>query len=424
MTGRDPIRAGICVALLASSTLAADGPSSPAAGPFAVTMTVEEALRALPSADKTLSPYAGRVVSVATDWTHAEQAYRVMLRPMRYGAAKLTLRSEQKVRNSRACRERVTALAAYFETDFGALAPSASDSTSFDTLKVGRTARVGEAELEIDGERFGDASVFAWFFSQPAAGDRRYAIVASAQYTPFTDKCAIAADVTVAKVGRPAYETMDVSALKAVQQPTRFDLSDSIEGLTLPKAGVTVALDCEVVRGNGRIRDCFSGERGKPLSQEARAAVRRLNATVFDPKQLDPDNDVPLRGVFSVKLKPGDRMKAPALPLPTVMVPPPRSADNTINHVWAYSPAPGEVSKLYPARALDAGIEGRITADCTVREDLSLRCINVASTPSNDSAFEEAALKVIALHRVAPVMRDGTLAAGAEFPLAVKFRVE
>ena len=93
----------------------------------------------------------------------------------------------------------------------------------------------------------------------------------------------------------------------------------------------------------------------------------------------------------------------------------------TTSYTWAKIPTPTELEARYPRAALNDGIEGFIVARCTVREDLSLSCTDVVSTP--EGTFEEAGTDVIALFRVAPLLREGKSAVGATFPLRVRFQI-
>ncbi|MFM9864077.1 MAG: energy transducer TonB, partial [Micropepsaceae bacterium] len=279
-------------------------------------------------------------------------------------------------------------------------------------------AQVGEVEEEGDDDFFGTDSMYGWFFSQAPSEAYPFGVSANAQFLPGDRTCAIAADIKLPAKNRPAFEVLDTQAVKPTRQPTASVPSFSIEGLSLPKGGTTVSLNCEVVRTAGYLQDCFEGARGKPLTPEGRAARERANGIAFDPKQLDPDNDVPLRAVLTMKLLPSEQ-KTPAelgVSHPAPMSGNPRP---TVNHRWAKVATGDELMTRYPMKALREGIQGSITATCTVRADMSLSCTDIIGDPPG--VFEGAAKSVLALYRVEPTLKDGTRAEGAVLKLRVKF---
>ena len=218
--------------------------------------------------------------------------------------------------------------------------------------------------------------------------------------------------------------------VRPAHQPPPEILSASLEGLDLPKGGKTIQLNCEVVRASGAPRDCFEGARGSTPTPEGRAATVRAYYIVFDPKQLDPDNDVPLRVTLAIKLSPAERRaqvklgapKNPPPPLPMQVPSPPSRTPSSLKVVWTKVPTANELSARYPAVALRDGIKGSIVASCTVRADLSLSCQALASDPPG--VFEAAGQSVFELYRVAPVLKDGTLAVGTTLKQRVLFRIE
>ncbi|MCE9522516.1 MAG: energy transducer TonB [Alphaproteobacteria bacterium] len=419
---------GIVVGLSSASSAFAADTSPPRVGPVVVGMTVEAAQAALPSAawGTVVSPHTGKVIGTKAEaaWTLDEQPYEIGLRSLRYGAAVLTLRSQTQVRGVRVCRTRVLALAAYFEQFFGELRPAAGASP-FKTRKTGRNAQVGEAETESEDDLFGEDSAYGWFFAQDASAAYPFGVSATAQYLPERGSCAITADVVMPAKNRPDFEVLDTKTVKPTVLPSPSMLSFSLEGLDLPKGGKTVTLNCAVVRAAGYMEDCFEGVRGSAPTPEGRAAKVRAGKMAFDPKQLDPDNDVPLRAMLAIKLLPSERRTPAELgvshPAPPVNNPPPPPmwTPPSVKHVWAKVPTPDELTMRYPAAALRDDIEGAITATCTVRADLSLACTDITGDPPG--VFEAAGKSVLALYRVAPTLKDGTLAAGATFKLRVKF---
>lgn len=102
----------------------------------------------------------------------------------------------------------------------------------------------------------------------------------------------------------------------------------------------------------------------------------------------------------------------------------PAAAPRVVMHTWAKVPTVDEISRLYPVRAIADELQAVITAQCTVQEDLALACKDLVSDPPEVKDFDDAALRVIALYRVAPVLRDGRPAVGWTFPLRVRFQLE
>jgi hypothetical protein len=405
---------------------AASAEPAPTVGPIALDMSVDAAQKATPEGRPVVSPATGHIVAVGFTWTLEEQAYDSELRPRRYGGSTLALRSSQSASSAKACRKRVLALATHFGTFFSALRPNAGLDIAHETRTAGNGATVGEAESRASGDWLGEDTIVSWFFSQEAGASSPFGIRASAQYLPRKDKCDIAANIVKPPTGAPAFETLDLKAVKPIGNVDATRLSVTAIDPNLPKGGAIVTLDCAINRMSGRADDCFEGERDRKMSQTALAALRRVWGVSFDPAKLDPDNEIPLRAVFAVRVTP----EPPGTPRPLPPVPVPLSP--TVRHapgtpvgpfVWTRVATPNELSEFYPADALAAGAEGYFRARCTVREDLSLSCPKVLSRPANDRRFDEAAQKVIGLFRVAPVRQDGQLAVGTEGPVAVRFQL-
>jgi TonB family protein len=88
--------------------------------------------------------------------------------------------------------------------------------------------------------------------------------------------------------------------------------------------------------------------------------------------------------------------------------------------VWITRPDGQDYVRAYPPRALSAGIPGRVTMDCILQADGSLRC-----APRDDGEpehnFEHAALLLSTLFRMAPEDSAGVPVAGRPYELTIRF---
>jgi len=86
-------------------------------------------------------------------------------------------------------------------------------------------------------------------------------------------------------------------------------------------------------------------------------------------------------------------------------------------------PSGSDFARHYPRRALSAGIEGRVTLDCTVRSNLRLNCA-VASEDPPGAGFGQAALRIARQFRAARQFPDGRPTVGAHVSMPMLFQVE
>lgn len=96
--------------------------------------------------------------------------------------------------------------------------------------------------------------------------------------------------------------------------------------------------------------------------------------------------------------------------------PPPRAAV-----VWAQRPSARRISELYPARALRAGVGGRVELNCSVRSNQSLSC-SVASESPAGMGFGDAALSASSSYRANQALSDGSSSTGAPARIVVQFQ--
>ena len=98
---------------------------------------------------------------------------------------------------------------------------------------------------------------------------------------------------------------------------------------------------------------------------------------------------------------------------------PPPAPRGTV--IWAQRPSARRISELYPARALRAGVGGRVELNCSVRANQSLSC-SVANESPAGLGFGQAALSASAAYRASPTLSDGSSSNGAPARIVVQFQ--
>ncbi|MFT3727782.1 MAG: hypothetical protein QM759_08160 [Terricaulis sp.] len=104
-----------------------------------------------------------------------------------------------------------------------------------------------------------------------------------------------------------------------------------------------------------------------------------------------------------------------ATPTSTVVSRPPPAVRFTAR------PTARRIADLYPSRALNEGVGGRVELDCVVMSSLGLQCTVATELPSN-VGFARAALSAAQSYRVSPTLSDGTAAIGTRTRVAVQFQ--
>jgi len=89
--------------------------------------------------------------------------------------------------------------------------------------------------------------------------------------------------------------------------------------------------------------------------------------------------------------------------------------------VFTQRPSARRIADLYPTRALNNGVGGRVQLSCTVRPNLSLACTVASETPSGQG-FGQAALSASSAYRVRGTLSDGSSAIGTTTRVAVAFQ--
>ncbi len=103
--------------------------------------------------------------------------------------------------------------------------------------------------------------------------------------------------------------------------------------------------------------------------------------------------------------------------------PPPGPTVSLSEVPFTQRPSSSEFSRHYPSRALRAGLDGRVTLECTVRRDLRLDCLVASEEPSNEG-FGQAALRIARRFRAARQFPDGRATVGAQVTVPMSFRAD
>jgi hypothetical protein len=459
--------AAVALLFVAAETHAEPAPQ--VAG-VAADMTLDAARAAAPTVQwqNEVSPHSGKPTAIWADaaFTLEGQPYRVSLQPKPSGSAYLKLSSDAQVDKAKTCRARVKALAAHFETHFAEMkapyslldeVPRTSGGSAtynrlpggggyvtftpnyidvgfdIDMIDAGKNVEIREVEYD-------DTDDVEWSTGQRAKDEFPYALDLKAAFhkgdETLPSVCHIEATVTRYPLdrqwpGRPSFEELDTAKNKLTQKPTMALLHNSLDGFELPAEGVALAYRCEVNRVNGKVLYCQPHERKYGDAKHERAARMRYAAMGFDPKGLDPDNDLPLKTTVTIKLLPSERVKAealkdvvkPASPGTTALTSTPVKVPPPSAPVWSQSATSADLSRFYPVQALRLGIEARVVATCRVAEDLSLACVSFEINPPEHTMFEDAAKRIVALYRASPKLKDGKDAAGAVVRLPILFKL-
>lgn len=168
--------------------------------------------------------------------------------------------------------------------------------------------------------------------------------------------------------------------------------------------------------------------------------LRELNAAATPPmttrNTVVATNNQPASG-GPVSLNPGassSSLPAPVQPLAPSQQPPVTTiATNTVASAeptvrgpagtvsWAQRPTARRISDLYPRRALNQGIGGRVQLDCVIQADLSASCSIASESPAGEG-FGRAALSASSSYRAQPNLSNGQSAVGSRTRIAVAFQ--
>lgn len=89
--------------------------------------------------------------------------------------------------------------------------------------------------------------------------------------------------------------------------------------------------------------------------------------------------------------------------------------------VWAQRPSARRMGELYPSRASQSGVGGRVELDCSVRSNQTLAC-SVANESPAGMGFGRAALSAATSYRAQNWLSDGSDSTGAQTRIVVQFQ--
>jgi len=90
---------------------------------------------------------------------------------------------------------------------------------------------------------------------------------------------------------------------------------------------------------------------------------------------------------------------------------------------FSQRPSASDFARHYPRRALSAGVEGRVTLSCIVRNNYRLNC-SVASEDPPGVGFGQAAVRIARQFRAGRQFPDGRSTVGAQVSMPMVFQVE
>lgn len=183
--------------------------------------------------------------------------------------------------------------------------------------------------------------------------------------------------------------------------PTQIDMDLSYPARTQEKSGYA-AMDCAVT-DTGHLRNC------RVTSETYPAEGNGFGAALYSllPKyQLDlsPTGSRPAYGqrvrITAFWVEPSSARLAaspPAMPVaprmqyvlaPPSSEPPRPMAPSIVRYpIWSSVPGAEDAARVYPRHAVDAGVGGRTTVQCTIANDLTLKDCSVAGEEPSGEGF-------------------------------------
>jgi TonB family protein len=194
------------------------------------------------------------------------------------------------------------------------------------------------------------------------------------------------------------------------------------EYLAKGEAGYAI-LNCNL-RGDGSPRQCAVQTASSAAFAQAslKIAHRFKVAAVGDPKAAE---SVP--ACLALYWTPGGIREGaiPPVVAPRVLPMPaaPRAASVITRPDWLRRPDGGDLEKLYPAAALEKGIEGRASISCSVTGEGALFNCAVLTEAPPDMGFGAATLGLASRFRMRAQTADGRSVAGARVIIPVTWKL-
>ncbi len=457
---------GLIAFLLALSVLPlAWGADAPALkfGPLVFGAGLDAARKAAPGAewrDAAVSPYSGRVFSIAADDAVEIGGLRfsAVVREEHYTSA-LHLDAMAPAANGLACEAAALAVAAEIEKVAGPLSGGEPMKTVAQqgalawnvTRSAGGVINVTpQPGYGIPPRTIGEVVSFGVGSSAlvTAADFKGRALRRSkfAAKDPFTLLVSTAGEAAGASISvRAEYESfgsphcalkIDVSRTRAAPPPQRFDAGSrkilrtatiAERHFAAEKLGAALdapydaAFDCKVSRTTGGAFACARIGEPSATPEVERTARAFAEKTQFDMKGDDRDDPVPMATTIPVRISATDRKPIDFLAQPRMPA---------TDFLFDVRPSAYDLERAFPSPALRKGVGARMTAVCAAQADGSLICaaaaadnVEIAADPALAAAFKQATYKVLSHFRVAPTLRDGRPSAGGVFAIPVDFRI-
>jgi TonB family protein len=195
-----------------------------------------------------------------------------------------------------------------------------------------------------------------------------------------------------------------------------------------PSAGEVIWLLRPAV---GRIPD---GATRISLSVDLRCTIRAGKLTACAAVEREPEGfaQAAIEAAGRAHIAAEDTIGAPTegreivvaigFPIPVAIDPPPAPPSGRVltGLTWLEQPDVSDFARLYPERAKQENVSGRVTLDCLVSADGRLSCTVISEDPPG-FGFAEATLRIAREFRIAPQTQDGVATAGGRIRRTIRW---